>query len=58
MFYYIYYGYTLYKVYEYSHILKFTYNTINYTYGLANKLYKITMGPGKEKLEEWELIEL
>lgn len=66
MFYYIYYGYmggyTVYKLYEYAHILRYGYDTVYYTYsfthwlthGIYNRL--TSRKEDEEILDDWEYI--
>jgi hypothetical protein len=63
MFYYIYYiyfgGYIVYKIYEYTHLLRYGYKTVYYTYNLTRVIYN--MLPCKENLEnlnDWECIDI
>jgi hypothetical protein len=62
MFYYIYYlyfgGYTVYKIYEYTHILRYGYNTVYYTYSLTHVIYNMlpSIKKKEENLEDWEYI--
>ena len=41
MLYYIYYGYTIYKIYKYTHMLQYGYNTLYYTYSLTYRIYNM-----------------
>ena len=65
MLYYIYYGYMggyiVYRIYEYSHMLRYGYNTLYYTYSLTQGIYSMLTHVKDEKesesLEQWEYIE-
>lgn len=59
MLYYIYYGYTIYKIYEYSHMIRFGYNAVYYTYSLTRGLYNILTTRKEDDsidLEDWEYV--
>jgi hypothetical protein len=63
MIYYIYYiylgGYTVYKIYEYSNILRYCYKTLYYTHFVGTNIYnKIPYIINKEDfiIDDWEVI--
>lgn len=64
MFYYIYYGYiggyTVYKLYEYTHMLRYGYNTVYYTYSFTYGIYDMLTSRTREDeegLDDWEHVE-
>lgn len=63
MLYYIYYGYlggyTLYKMYEYSHKIHYVYKTLYFTYKLTSGAYNIICEKKDNIIEDknWEILE-
>ena len=58
MFYYIYCGYAMYKIYEYSNMLNHIYTTLSFTYKLTSDVTKgvYNMTIKENKLEDCELL--